>query len=199
MLFKKVGRDIKETQAEEFINSTSDKETNDNTTKEKIIRIVFKIPKEVRKNIRKMIKGTVYLKKYYPMILKNDLTYFSDEDIINIYMTAKLQNISMRDYVRIKLKLTKPQEVQFVTYPAERDLVIEQIELDKIDKDIITQKARNLNTPVTHYGCIKMTAYCELTPALLFSQLELELLKEEAKKNNLSLKEYLSKKINEEL
>ncbi|MBQ3166716.1 hypothetical protein [Campylobacter sp.] len=199
MLFKKVGRDIKETQAEEFINSTSDKETNDNTTKEKIIRIVFKIPKEVRKNIRKMIKGTVYLKKYYPMILKNDLTYFSDEDIINIYMTAKLQNISMRDYVRIKLKLTKPQEVQFVTYPAERDLVIEQIELDKIDKDIITQKARNLNTPVTHYGCIKMTAYCELTPALLFSQLELELLREEAKKNNLSLKEYLSKKINEEL
>lgn len=199
MLFKKVGRDIKETQAEEFINSTSDKETNDNTTKEKIIRIVFKIPKEVRKNIRKMIKGTVYLKKYYPLILKNDLTYFSDEDIMNIYMTAKLQNISMRDYVRIKLKLTKPQEVQFVTYPAERDLVIEQIELDKIDKDIITQKARNLNTPVTHYGCIKMTAYCELTPALLFSQLELELLKEEAKKNNLSLKEYLSKKINEEL
>lgn len=199
MLFKKVGRDIKETQAEEFINSTSDKETNDNTTKEKIIRIVFKIPKEVRKNIRKMIKGTVYLKKYYPMILKNDLTYFSDEDIINIYMTAKLQNISMRDYVRIKLKLTKPQEVQFVTYPTEKDLVIEQIELDKIDKDIITQKARNLNTPVTHYGCIKMTAYCELTPALLFSQLELELLREEAQKNNLSLKEYLSKKINEEL
>lgn len=198
-MFKKVGRDIKDIQAENFINSTSDKETNDNTTKEKIIRIVFKIPKEVRKNIRKMIKGTVYLKKYYPLILKNDLTYFSDEDIMNIYMTAKLQNISMRDYVRIKLKLTKPQEVQFVTYPAERDLVIEQIELDKIDKDIITQKARNLNTPVTHYGCIKMTAYCELTPALLFSQLELELLKEEAKKNNLSLKEYLSKKINEEL
>ncbi|MBO5063242.1 MAG: hypothetical protein J6C08_01870 [Campylobacter sp.] len=198
-MFKKVGRDIKDIQAENFINSTSDKETNDNTTKEKIIRIVFKIPKEVRKNIRKMIKGTVYLKKYYPLILKNDLTYFSDEDIMNIYMTAKLQNISMRDYVRIKLKLTKPQEVQFITYPAERDLVIEQIELDKIDKDIITQKARNLNTPVTHYGCIKMTAYCELTPALLFSQLELELLKEEAKKNNLSLKEYLSKKINEEL
>lgn len=198
-MFKKVGRDIKETQAEEFINSTSDKETNDNATKEKVIRIVFKIPKEVRKNIRKMIKGTVYLKKYYPMILKNDLTYFSDEDIINIYMTAKLQNISMRDYVRIKLKLTKPQEVQFVTYPTEKDLVIEQIELDKIDKDIITQKARNLNTPVTHYGCIKMTAYCELTPALLFSQLELELLREEVKKNNLSLKEYLSKKINEEL
>lgn len=198
-MFKKVGRDIKETQAEEFINSTSDKETNDNATKEKVIRIVFKIPKEVRKNIRKMIKGTVYLKKYYPMILKNDLTYFSDEDIINIYMTAKLQNISMRDYVRIKLKLTKPQEVQFITYPTEKDLVIEQIELDKIDKEIITQKARNLNTPVTHYGCIKMTAYCELTPALLFSQLELELLREEAKKNNLSLKEYLSKKINEEL
>ncbi|ARR02098.1 hypothetical protein [Campylobacter vicugnae] len=197
-MFKKVGRDIKDIQAENFINSTSDKEIND-TTKEKVIRIVFKIPKEVRKNIRKMIKGTVYLKKYYPLILKNDLTYFSDEDIMNIYMTAKLQNISMRDYVRIKLKLTKPQEVQFVTYPAERDLVIEQIELDKIDKDIITQKARNLNTPVTHYGCIKMTAYCELTPALLFSQLELELLKEEAKKNNLSLKEYLSKKINEEL
>lgn len=198
-MFKKVGRDIKETQAEEFINSTSDKETNDNATKEKVIRIVFKIPKEVRKNIRKMIKGTVYLKKYYPLILKNDLTYFSDEDIMNIYMTAKLQNISMRDYVRIKLKLTKPQEVQFITYPTEKDLVIEQIELDKIDKEIITQKARNLNTPVTHYGCIKMTAYCELTPALLFSQLELELLKEEAKKNNLSLKEYLSKKINEEL
>lgn len=198
-MFKKVGRDIKETQAENFINSTSDKETNDNATKEKVIRIVFKIPKEVRKNIRKMIKGTVYLKKYYPLILKNDLTYFSDEDIINIYMTAKLQNISMRDYVRIKLKLTKPQEVQFITYPTEKDLVIEQIELDKIDKEIITQKARNLNTPVTHYGCIKMTAYCELTPALLFSQLELELLKEEAKKNNLSLKEYLSKKINEEL
>lgn len=197
-MFKKVGRDIKDIQAENFINSTSDKEIND-TTKEKVVRIVFKIPKEVRKNIRKMIKGTVYLKKYYPLILKNDLTYFSDEDIMNIYMTAKLQNISMRDYVRIKLKLTKPQEVQFVTYPAERDLVIEQIELDKIDKDIITQKARNLNTPVTHYGCIKMTAYCELTPALLFSQLELELLKEEAKKNNLSLKEYLSKKINEEL
>lgn len=197
-MFKKVGRDIKDIQAENFINSTSDKEIND-TTKEKVIRIVFKIPKEVRKNIRKMIKGTVYLKKYYPLILKNDLTYFSDEDIMNIYMTAKLQNISMRNYVRIKLKLTKPQEVQFVTYPAERDLVIEQIELDKIDKDIITQKARNLNTPVTHYGCIKMTAYCELTPALLFSQLELELLKEEAKKNNLSLKEYLSKKINEEL
>lgn len=198
-MFKKVGRDIKETQAEEFINSTSDKETDDNTTKEKVIKIAFKIPKEVRKNIRKMIKGTVYLKKYYPMILKNDLTYFSDEDIINIYMTAKLQNISMRDYVRIKLKLTKPQEVQFVTYPAERDLVIEQIELDKIDKDIITQKAKNLNAPVMHYGCIKMTAYCELTPALLFSQLELELIKEEAQKNNLSLKEYLSKKINEEL
>lgn len=198
-MFKKVGRDIKETQAEEFINSTSDKETNDNPTKEKIIKIAFKIPKEVRKNIRKMIKGTLYLKKYYPMILKNDLTYFSDEDIINIYMTAKLQNISMRDYVRIKLKLTKPQEVQFITYPTEKDLVIEQIELDKIDKDIITQKARNLNTPVTHYGCIKMTAYCELTPALLFSQLELELIKEEAQKNNLSLKEYLSKKINEEL
>lgn len=198
-MFKKVGRDIKETQAEEFINSTSDKETNDNPTKEKVIKIAFKIPKEVRKNIRKMIKGTVYLKKYYPMILKNDLTYFSDEDIINIYMTAKLQNISMRDYVRIKLKLTKPQEVQFVTYPTEKDLAIEQIELDKIDKDIITQKARNLNTPVTHYGCIKMTAYCELTPALLFSQLELELIKEEAQKNNLSLKEYLSKKINEEL
>lgn len=198
-MFKKVGRDIKETQAEEFINSTSDKETNDNTTKEKVIKIAFKIPKEVRKNIRKMIKGTVYLKKYYPMILKNDLTYFSDEDIINIYMTAKLQNISMRDYVRIKLKLTKQQEVQFVTYPTEKDLTTEQIELDKIDKDIITQKARNLNTPVTHYGCIKMTAYCELTPALLFSQLELELLREEAQKNNLSLKEYLSKKINEEL
>lgn len=198
-MFKKVGRDIKETQAEEFINSTSDKETNDNPTKEKIIKIAFKIPKEVRKNIRKMIKGTLYLKKYYPMILKNDLTYFSDEDIINIYMTAKLQNISMRDYVRIKLKLTKPQEVQFITYPTEKDLVIEQIELDKIDKDIITQKARNLNTPVTHYGCIKMTAYCELTPALLFSQLELELIKEEAQKNNLSLKKYLSKKINEEL
>ena len=198
-MFKKVGRDIKETQAEEFINSTSDKETNDNPTKEKVIKIAFKIPKEVRKNIRKMIKGTLYLKKYYPMILKNDLTYFSDEDIINIYMTAKLQNISMRDYVRIKLKLTKPQEVQFITYPTEKDLVIEQIELDKIDKDIITQKARNLNTPVTHYGCIKMTAYCELTPALLFSQLELELIKEEAQKNNLSLKEYLSKKINEEL
>lgn len=197
-MFKKVGRDIKDIQAENFINSTSDKEIND-TTKEKVIRIVFKIPKEVRKNIRKMIKGTVYLKKYYPMILKNDLTYFSDEDIINIYMTAKLQNISMRDYVRIKLKLTKPQEVQFITYPTEKDLVIEQIELDKIDKEIITQKARNLNTPVTHYGCIKMTAYCELTPALLFSQLELELLREEAKKNNLSLKEYLSKKINEEL
>ncbi|WP_297986646.1 hypothetical protein [uncultured Campylobacter sp.] len=194
-MFKKVGRDIKETQAEEFINSTSDKETDDNTTKEKVIKIAFKIPKEVRKNIRKMIKGTVYLKKYYPMILKNDLTYFSDEDIINIYMTAKLQNISMRDYVRIKLKLTKPQEVQFVTYPAERDLVIEQIELDKIDKDIITQKAKNLNAPVMHYGCIKMTAYCEL----IFSQLELELLREEAQKNNLSLKEYLSKKINEEL
>ena len=50
------------------------------------------------------------------------------------------------------------------------------------DKDIITQKARNLNTPITHYGCIKMTAYCELTPALLFSQLELELIKEEAQK-----------------
>lgn len=198
-MFKKVGRDIKETQAEEFINSTSDKETDDNTTKEKVIKIAFKIPKEVRKNIRKMIKGTVYLKKYYPMILKNDLTYFSDEDIINIYMTAKLQNISMRDYVRIKLKLTKPQEVQFITYPTEKDLVIEQIELDKIDKDIITQKAKNLNAPVTHYGCIKMTAYCELTPALLFSQLELELLREEAQKNNLSLKEYLSKKINEEL
>ena len=44
-----------------------------------------------------------------------------------------------------------------------------------------------------------MIAYCELTPALLFSQLELELFKEEAQKNNLSLKEYLSKKINEEL
>ena len=198
-MFKKVGRDIKETQAEEFINSTSDKETNDNATKEKVIKIAFKIPKEVRKNIRKMIKGTVYLKKYYPMILKNDLTYFSDEDIINIYMTAKLQNISMRDYVRIKLKLTKQQEVQFVTYPTEKDLATEQIELDKIDKDIITQKAKNLNAPVTHYGCIKMTAYCELTPALLFSQLELELIKEEAQKNNLSLKEYLSKKINEEL
>lgn len=27
-----------------------------------------------------------------------------------------------------------------------------------------------------------MTAYCELTPALLFSQLELELIKEEAQK-----------------
>ena len=85
-LDKKVGRDIKETRAEEFINSTSDKETNDNATKEKIIKIAFKISKEVRKNIRKMIKGTLYLKKYYPMILKNDLTYFSDEDIINIYI-----------------------------------------------------------------------------------------------------------------
>ena len=198
-MFKKVGRDIKETQAEEFINSTSDKETNDNPTKEKVIRIAFKIPKEVRKNIKKIIKGTVFLKKYYPLILKNDLTYFSDEDMMNIYIAAKLQNISMRDYVKMKLKLTKPQEVQFITYPTEKDLVIEQIELDKIDKDIITQKARNLNTPVTHYGCIKMTAYCELTPALLFSQLELELIKEEAQKNNLSLKEYLSKKINEEL
>ena len=84
-MFKKVGRDIKETQAEEFINSTSDKERDDNTTKEKVIRIAFKIPKEVRKNIKKIIKGTVFLKKYYPMILKNDLTYFSDEDMMNIY------------------------------------------------------------------------------------------------------------------
>ena len=180
-MFKKVGRDIKETQAEEFINSTSDKERDDK-------RIAFKIPKEVRKNIKKIIKGTVFLKKYYPMILKNDLTYFSDEDMMNIYIAAKLQNISMRDYVRIKLKLTKPQEVQFVTYPTERDLATEQIDIDKIDKDIITQKAKNLNAPVMYYGCIKMTAYCELTPALLFSQLELELIKEEAQKNNLSLK-----------
>ena len=55
-MFKKVGRDIKETQAEEFINSTSDKERDDNTTKEKVIRIAFKIPKEVRKNIKKSSK-----------------------------------------------------------------------------------------------------------------------------------------------
>ena len=74
-----------------------------------------------------------------------------------------------------------------------------QLNHDCNAEDIITQKAKNLNAPVMYYGCIKMTAYCELTPALLFSQLELELLREEAQKNNLSLKEYLSKKINEEL
>ena len=38
----------------------------------------------------------------------------------------------MRDYVRIKLKLTKPQEVQFITYPTERDLATEQIDIEKL-------------------------------------------------------------------
>ncbi|WP_096014698.1 hypothetical protein [Campylobacter lanienae] len=196
-MFKRVGRDIKdiEAKADEFINSTSDKEVNSDNE----VKMAFKIPKLTRKNIKKMIAGTIFLNKYYPMILKKDLDGFSDEDIMNIYREARMQNISMRDYVRIKLKLMKPNEIEFISYPTERDLTIEFISLSKTDKELITQRAKNLNAPMMFYGCVKMMAHCELALSKLFNQIELELLKEEAKKSNLSLKEYLSKKINEEL
>lgn len=159
--------------------------------KKKLIHLQTKMPKQTKLAIQKEIKGVFSLVSFIKNSLLEELKYFSNEDLILIYKKASWQKVSMKDYVKEKLGL--------IELAQQKDILEDNKDINSLivvkeeEKKAIEEIAYSLKLSCLQYSKIKLIATYELKD--MFSFEEIVKLHQEAKKYNISLKEYISLKL----
>lgn len=145
---------------------------------------------------KKRARGVYTLNTLMKHYLLKELPHFSNDDIVYIYQKSRQENISMGDFVRLRLgMINDPISIK----PLNQSLQEAPIKFNKnvacstTEKEIITKTAFDLSLSVLKYSEIKFTAYYELESVLTPN--DILRLSKEATEYNLDLKSYLNIKL----
>lgn len=179
--------EFKRTKIENFIQNNADELNKKEQTKNEA-HLQTKMPKDIKLNFKKQIKGVWTMASFIKNALINEIEYFDNREILKIYQKANLAKISMRDFVKLRFDLIKEAK----NYKESKD-ELTLIVISPNDKEKIEQIARNLGISCVAYTKIKLIATHELTE--IFSFDEIIKLKKEAENFNLNLNEYIKLKV----
>ncbi|MBR8466512.1 hypothetical protein KDE13_09215 [Campylobacter sp. faydin G-140] len=148
------------------------------------------ITNELIVTFKKRVKGVYSLNSFLKLCLLGELDYFSNADIVYIYNKSRQQNITMGEFVGLKLGII--DNVTPNLLPQNR-VINKVVYVSSDEKAIIEKLARDLHLSVYKYSEIKFIAYDELDKVL--STDDILRLNKEANEFGLDLKGYISIKI----
>lgn len=192
---------IDKTKVDEFIagaDTKSESKPKKTTKRKKILdNFVGTILYSHQKiEFKKRAKGVYTLNTLMKHYLLKELPQFSNEDIIYIYQKSRQENMSMGDFVRLRLGIiTDPGSIK----PLNQSLQEAPIKFNKnvacsvTEKETIVKIAFDLSLSIFKYSEIKFTAYYELENVLTPN--DILRLSKEANEYNLDLKSYLNIKL----